>query len=720
LIGKVGYTNSCGATCRYLIGQQIDPAVLPPTAGPAPERVTHALVLNLHWPAVEEASSNLDRLARGSDDQKFLHIKLSASPQDRSLTAAEWTGITETLLIGMSPDNELWLHPGLMVVHGDTDHQHAHVVVSRRSLAGDLWYTYMDHARLRESVEAVEIAFDLLPTGANVMRDNRQDVSLIRDRMCGLNRGLPHLPLKRLHVPEPALPTRSSLTLSTTGASRKAVAKMQRVALQQIKATSHLTSEEVLTNWLHKLAKVDVEMRPGTSRGLVLTATDTENGPVAASSVSTNLGLGALAKSVGVTPVSLLTTISYQATPPETSSSTYLQERQKKHVAHAHDQVTYLARFTHCDASAVRSSVSDTPLKIIRNGPNKLLPWMPGVRLPDDVDIRIVDAARAVRRARHSMDLLAVNRTAAHGTATGHDVLARAKTAIRAQGRDIWPSSTAEQERLAEDALGHHQGGYLVYAPPTRDALWQAWKNGKSGWPPPYRDDAVGSRPIATRHHLKAILGIMHHKSESLAARAGLFHSTTADVAFRVIAAARAQSFISLHDEDVATSAQRAAVKLSDVLGEAYARSEYAYDTLMSAPYLPQLSLALAKDRVTDLRGSVQALLLTPEMRRAKPFNAPVTDRALSAMETVATIASEGSPHPRDFVRALGLASDSTFRQRTELSLQFSKDHDHVIESTVKAMGASQDANIEIVNDLAKVLKISLGSEPDQGMGYGI
>jgi len=38
----------------------------------------------------------------------------------------------------------------------------------------------------------------------------------------------------------------------------------------------------------------------------------------------------------------------------------------------------------------------------------------------------------------------------------------------------------------------------------------------------------------------------------------------------------------------------------------------------------------------------------------------------------------------------------------------------------VKAMGASQDANIEIVNDLAKVLKISLGSEPDQGMGYGI
>ena len=720
MIGKVGYTNSCGATCRYLMGAQIDAAVLPPTAGPTPERVTHALVLNFYLPDVEEASSQLDRLARSSDDQKFLHIKLSASPQDRSLKAAEWTGITETLLMGMSPDNELWLHPGLMVVHGDTDHQHAHVVVSRRSLAGDLWYTYMDHARLRESVEAVEKAFDLLPTGANVPRDNRQDVSLIRDRICGLDKGLPHLPSKRLHVPESVSPRRSTPTLSTTGASRKAVAKLQRVALRQIKSASHLTSEEKLISWLHKLAEVDVEMRPGTSRGLVLTATDTENKPVAASSVSTNLGLGALAKFVGVTPVSLLTTISYQATPSETSSLTYLQERQKKQVVHADDQVTYLARFTDCDASAVRSSVSDTPLKIIRNAPDELLPWMPGAVLPDDVNVRIVDAARAVRRARHSMDLLDVVETAAHGTATGHDVLARAKTAMKAQGRDIWPSSTAERARLAEDALDHHQGGYLVYAPPTHDALWRAWKNNKSGWPPPYREDAVGSRPIATRHHLKAILGIMHHKSDSLAARAGVFHSTTADVAFRVIAAARAESFISLHDEDVATSAQRAAVELSDVLAEAYARSEYAYDTLMSAPYLPHLSLALAKDRVTDLRSSLQALLLTPEMQRAKPFNAFVTDRALSAMETVATIASEGSPHPRDFVRALGLASDSTFRQRRDLSLQVSKDHDHVIESTVKAMGASQDANLEIVNDLAKVFKISLRNEPGQGMGYGI
>ena len=703
------------------MGGQIDPAVLPPTAGPVPKRVTHALVLNLHWPTVEEASSQLDRLVRNSDKQKFLHIKLSASPEDRSLTAAEWAGITETILMGMSPDSELWAHPGLMVVHGDTDHQHAHVVVSRRSLAGDLWYSYMDHVRLRESIEAIEKAFDLIPTGANVMRDNRQDVSLIRDRICDLNKGRPHLPSKRLHVPELTLPSRSTPTLSTTGASRKAVAKIQRVALEQIKATSHLTSEEALTTWLHSLAKVHVEMRPGTSRGLVLNATDTANSPVAASSISTGLGLGTLAQSVGVEPHALLKTISYQATPSKPRSLKYLQGKEKSHQEHASNQASYLARFTDCDSSTVRRLLSDTPLKVIRSAPEELLPWKSEVVPPDDADVRIVDAARAVRRARHTIHLRDTVEAAASEQAVELDVVVRAKSAVKAQRREIWPARDSDREQLAQDALSRHQGGYLQYAPPTSDALWRAWKNGKSGWPPPYPKDAAGDRPIAARQHLKAVLGIMRYRNNSLSVRAGLpDHPTTVDVAFRVMAALRARHFLGIHDDDAANRALDAAETLSDVLAVAYHRSEYAYDTLMSGPYLPQLSLALAEDRVTDLRGSVQALLLTPDMQRARPFRAGVTEPTLSAMETVVQIAAEGSPHPRDFVRALGLASDSTLRQRTELSLQASKDHDHVIESTVKAMGASQDANREIVNDLAKALNISLGSEPDRGMGYGI
>ena len=65
----------------------------------------------------------------------------------------------------------------------------------------------------------------------------------------------------------------------------------------------------------------------------------------------------------------------------------------------------YLAQFAQCDDSEILRRLSTTPLKDIRGAPLELVPWTSGKALPGDTAVRIVGAARALRRAKHSREL---------------------------------------------------------------------------------------------------------------------------------------------------------------------------------------------------------------------------------------------------------------------------------------------------------------------------
>jgi len=99
----------------------------------------------------------VSRQMRRDIEKPVFHASLSLPPNER-LDDETWTRVAGSYLKKMGFSDE---HQFVLIKHGDTDHDHVHLVVSRISLSGKVWKDSLSIRRSHDAARAIEREFGL-------------------------------------------------------------------------------------------------------------------------------------------------------------------------------------------------------------------------------------------------------------------------------------------------------------------------------------------------------------------------------------------------------------------------------------------------------------------------------------------------------------------------------------------------------------------------------
>jgi Ti-type conjugative transfer relaxase TraA len=124
-----------------------------------PRRVAWISYRNLDGVADPAASARLMRACAGQQPRAarpVYHFGLSLPASDH-LDPEQWNQAVDQVLVRLG----LGAHQALVVAHGDTDHEHVHVVVNRVGEDGRPWNPAFDNLRVLAAIRDIEIDFGL-------------------------------------------------------------------------------------------------------------------------------------------------------------------------------------------------------------------------------------------------------------------------------------------------------------------------------------------------------------------------------------------------------------------------------------------------------------------------------------------------------------------------------------------------------------------------------
>lgn len=153
MIGKAKSGAGFGGLTRYLLTGKKD--------DPHPDRVLWTSTRELALEDPREAAVLMRATAAlGQTDKPVQHFSISLGPGEH-LTREQWQQVIDTTL----RDLGLERHQALIVAHGDTAHEHIHLMVNRvHPETFRAWDRWQDRPRLMASLRPQEIALGLQPT----------------------------------------------------------------------------------------------------------------------------------------------------------------------------------------------------------------------------------------------------------------------------------------------------------------------------------------------------------------------------------------------------------------------------------------------------------------------------------------------------------------------------------------------------------------------------
>ena len=160
MIGKIIKGKGFGGAVRYAMQKDLGEAQLIGTNLVADRNDADALAAEM----AEHAA-----LLRPEVKKAVQHVSLSAAPGEH-LTDEQWRRVAEAYMEKMGfQDNQY-----VLVRHADTGHDHAHLILNRVSMNGELVSTRFDYRRQEIALDQIEREQGLTRTHEQLSREMRE------------------------------------------------------------------------------------------------------------------------------------------------------------------------------------------------------------------------------------------------------------------------------------------------------------------------------------------------------------------------------------------------------------------------------------------------------------------------------------------------------------------------------------------------------------------